>query len=268
MISLSRNKKTGVLTEATGMRVRTNYIYSPDHEQYKLSRSKFSDFLKCQRCFYLDQVGALKYPGSPGWPLNSRTDELLKNEFDRYRLSEQPHPIFQQHNLNYIPYQHEDLDKWRNSLSGGIGYSIENTNLFFYGGVDDVWQNTDTKELIICDYKSKSKKGLTVESFLADPLNKDFFMQMGIYIHILKKMNFDVFPTGYFLVVNGQTNQAEFGDSMKFESLLIPYKPDISWIDDSLQEMYQLLNTTTIPLRTPHCENCAYMEQGSKLINT
>ena len=81
-------------------------------------------------------------------------------------------------------------------------------------------------------------------------------------------MNFDVFPTGYFLVVNGQTNQAEFGDSMKFENLLIPYKPDISWIDDSLQEMYQLLNTTVIPSRTPHCENCAYMEQGSKLINT
>jgi hypothetical protein len=35
MINLSHNKKTGVLTEATGMRVRANYIYSPDHEQYK-----------------------------------------------------------------------------------------------------------------------------------------------------------------------------------------------------------------------------------------
>ena len=69
---------------------------------------------------------------------NDEKQSLLKNEFDRYRSIQQPHPIFQQHNLNYIPYQHEDLDKWRNSLSGGIGYSIENTNLFFYGGVDGI----------------------------------------------------------------------------------------------------------------------------------
>ena len=94
----------------------------------------------------------------PGWPLNTRTDELLKNEFDKYRERQQPHPIFIQHNLNFVPFQHEDMEIWRNSLSGGIGYKIDNTNLFLYGGVDDIWKDLDTNELVVCDYKSKSKK--------------------------------------------------------------------------------------------------------------
>ena len=267
MISLSRNKKTGALTEAGGKRVRANFIYSPNHEKYKLSRSKFSDFLKCQRCFYLDQVKGLKYPGMPGWPLNTRTDELLKNEFDKYRERQQPHPIFVQHNLNFVPFQHEDMETWRNSLSGGIGYKIDNTNLFLYGGVDDIWKDLDTNELVVCDYKSKSKKDLTEENFLSDPLNKDFLNQMSIYIHILGKMGFDVSSKGFFLVVNGKTDQEKFNGNMKFDSLLIEYEPDTNWIDDKIQEMYGLLNSPNIPERNIHCENCAYIEQGSLILN-
>ena len=85
MISLKRNTKKE-LVPATGKRSRSSSIYSPNQsEPYKVSRSKFNDFLTCQRCFYLDRVKGLVSPTTPGWTLNETTDLLLKKEFDLCR---------------------------------------------------------------------------------------------------------------------------------------------------------------------------------------
>ena len=82
MISLKRNSK-GELVPATGRRSTDRSSYKPGQkEDFKLSRGKFSDFLSCPRCFYMDRVLGLAEPGMPGWSLNSATDELLKKEFD------------------------------------------------------------------------------------------------------------------------------------------------------------------------------------------
>ena len=45
------------------------------------------------------------------------------------------------------------------------------------------------------------------------------------------------------------------------------YEPDTNWIDDKIQEMYSLLNSPNTPERNMHCENCAYIEQGSLILN-
>ena len=51
---------------------------------------------------------------SMGWSLNTTVDDLLKKEFDFYRDKKEPHPIFKEYKLNYIPYQHQDIiDQWR-----------------------------------------------------------------------------------------------------------------------------------------------------------
>ena len=82
MIDLKRNSKLQ-LVEAKGIRTRKSSIYTPNQrEDFKISRSKFSDFLTCQRCFYLDRVKGLDAPGTPGWTLNETSDLLLKKEFD------------------------------------------------------------------------------------------------------------------------------------------------------------------------------------------
>ena len=155
-MSLKRDTK-GNLAEVTPLRSRKGSIYKKGlNETFKISRSKFNNFLDCKRCFYLDRVKGLKDPGMPGWSLNVAVDELLKKEFDLLRNQKKPHPIFKKHNLNFIPYAHEDMDKWRNSLSGGISYQDENTNLILHGGIDDVWFNLDTKELVVSDYKAQS----------------------------------------------------------------------------------------------------------------
>ena len=128
------------MKDAVSFRTRKTSIYDKkSNTPFKISRSKFFNFMSCKRCFYLDRVKGLKEPSMPGWALNVAVDELLKKEFDQYRKEQKPHPIMVKHNLNFVPYQHKDLDNWRNSLKGGISYLDEKTNLIIHGGIDDIW---------------------------------------------------------------------------------------------------------------------------------
>ena len=155
-MGLKRDSK-GNLVEVNPLRNRKGSVYKKGtNEPFKISRSKFSSFLDCKRCFYLDRVKGLKEPGMPGWSLNVAVDELLKKEFDLLRSQKKPHPIFKKHNLNFIPFEHEELDNWRNSLSGGISYLDKDTNLEIHGGVDDIWYDLDKEELVVVDYKAQS----------------------------------------------------------------------------------------------------------------
>ena len=87
-MGLKRNSK-GELAEVTPLRSRKGSIYiKGSNEKFKISRSKFSNFLDCKRCFYLERVKGLKDPGMPGWSLNSAVDELLKKEFDKLDKSD------------------------------------------------------------------------------------------------------------------------------------------------------------------------------------
>ena len=91
MIDLKRNGKKEPI-RATGLRSRASSCYSPyQKEDFKISRGKFSNFLTCKRCFYLDRVKGLDPPGTPGWTLNETTDLLLKKEFDYCRERQIPH---------------------------------------------------------------------------------------------------------------------------------------------------------------------------------
>ena len=73
-MGLKRNSK-GELAEVTPLRTRKGSIYiKGSNEKFKISRSKFSNFLDCKRCFYLERVKGLKDPGMPGWSLNSAVD--------------------------------------------------------------------------------------------------------------------------------------------------------------------------------------------------
>ena len=84
-MGLKRNSK-GEIEEVKPLRTRKGSIYTKGSNTiFRISRSKFSNFLECKRCFYLERVKGLKDPGMPGWSLNSAVDELLKKEFDELK---------------------------------------------------------------------------------------------------------------------------------------------------------------------------------------
>ena len=199
----------------------------------------------------------------PGWALNITVDELLKKEFDQYRKNQKPHHMMDKHNLDFVPFQHTDLDVWRNSLKGGISYHDEKTNIILHGGIDDVWFDLNEKKLVVVDYKAQSSNyPITISSYLGGEWRLSYKLQMDIYVHILRKMNFNVSDTSYFYVCNGEKTNNKFENRIDFKSTLVPYKVNTSWIEGKLSEMKKVLNLDSVPEIEPTCEKCAYLRGG------
>ena len=252
------------MKEAASFRVRKSSFYDKNSvAPFKISRSKLSNFLSCKRCFYLDRVVGLKEPSMPGWALNSAVDELLKKEFDQYRNNQKPHPMMIRHNLDFIPFQHKDLDVWRNSLKGGISYLDEKTNLIIHGGVDDIWFDLKEKKLVVVDYKAQSTSyPVSTQSYLNSEWHLSYKLQMDIYVHILRKMNFSVSDMSYFYVCNGEKTNDKFDNKIDFKASLVPYKVNTTWIEGKLSEMKEVLNLDSPPDVVLTCEKCAYLKGG------
>ncbi|WP_269610992.1 trypsin-like peptidase domain-containing protein [Prochlorococcus marinus] len=269
MIDLERNSKKEPVP-AKGRRTRN--IYTPNQtSDFKLSRSKFSDFLTCKRCFYLDRVKGLKPPGTPGWSLNAATDELLKKEFDHCRKQQIPHRLFAPNGLkDVVPFDHPEMDHWRDSLRHGLIHRYKKKkNIILSGGIDDIWQNTITKKLIVVDYKSQAKNAeVNTEEYLSDPYHHGYKIQMDFYAYLLSEMGFDVDKTSYFLVCNAQKDKAGFNKAMHFNEYLVPYQWDTSWIEKKIDEMITLMDQNKIPSPNQCCNNCAYSNEYAQLLKT
>jgi len=254
--------------EVVALRTRKSSIYQKGtNEVFKISRSKFSNFIDCPRCFYLERVKGLKDPSMPGWALNTAVDELLKKEFDHYRNIQQPHPFIVKNKLNFIPFKHENINHWRDALRGGISFTDSETNLEIHGGVDDIWFNPNNKELIVVDYKAQSKEGaIETEAYLENQYHQGYKIQMDIYVYILRQMKFKVSDTTYFLVCNGLKTPDKFDATLHFDLKLVPYKTDTSWIKNKIIEMKKVLEAKEVPELNKYCEKCLYLDTGKQFI--
>ena len=236
---------------------RTKNLYvGGGQDAFKLSRSKIDLFLECPRCFYLDRkMGVGRPPGFP-FSLNSAVDTLLKQEFDIYRANGTAHPLIEKYGVDAKPVPHKDLDKWRHNFTG-VQYLHEPTNLLVFGAIDDLWQNSKG-EFIVVDYKATAKNEDITE------LNKDWHRgykrQMEIYQWLLRQNDYKVSDTGYFVYCNGKSDKKAFDGKLEFDVTLIPYKGNGSWIDKTILNIHECLNSNEIPVSGSDCDYCAYIE--------
>ena len=265
MINLKRNSNNELVV-ATGFRSTSRSIYKPNqNDDFKISRSKFTDFLTCPRCFYLDRVRGVQSPGMPAWSLNETTDLLLKKEFDECREKQIPHRLLVKQDIDYIvPFKHPEMDAWRDSLRRGLEARYKETNIILSGGIDDIWVNLKNNKLIVVDYKSQASNN-EVNSFeyLESTYHQAYKTQMDFYNYLLKEMDFVTEDYSIFLVVNANRHAGGFHGKLEFSETLVQYSHDVSWIDLKIQEMINCLNSENIPDENPHCENCAYIRASA-----
>ena len=225
-------------------------------EPFKLSRTKIDLFLECPRCFYLDRrLGVGRPPGFP-FSLNSAVDALPKKEFDFHRVNQSAHPPMTQYGDDAVPFQHEKIDEWRDSLRRGVQYHDQATNLIITGGIDDAWVNPKG-ELIVVDYKATSKAG---EVSLDAEWQDGYKRQMEVYQWLLRKNGFTVSDTGYFVYCNGDTDKEAFDGKLEFDVKLIPYTGNDGWVDGTIKKLHQCLNDDKIPDADPDCDYCNYIK--------
>jgi CRISPR/Cas system-associated exonuclease Cas4 (RecB family) len=183
-------------------------------------------------------------------------DALLKKEFDLYRAKQKPHPLMSKHNIKAVPFKHPKMSEWRESLTKGITFLHQETNLIISGGVDDVWVRSN-KELIIVDYKSTSKNGDV--SIDAD-WQIGYKRQMEVYQWLFRKNGFKVSDTGYFVYCNGDTSKKRFDAVLEFKIKLIPYKGNDGWVEQTVREIHKCLQSNEIPNSGEDCDFCKYRE--------
>ena len=101
------------MKEAVSFRTRKTSIYDKkSNTPFKISRSKFFNFLSCKRCFYLDRVKGLKEPSMPGWALNVAVDELLKKDSSgKYNIALVDVAMPGKHGLDLLKQLREDHPK-------------------------------------------------------------------------------------------------------------------------------------------------------------
>lgn len=222
---------------------------------YRISRSGIDRFLECPRCFYLEKRLGIARPETPGFPINSAIDELLKREFDAYRAEGKKHPLMKKYGIDAMPFAHKELDAWRDSLQRGIQYFHKPTGLIIRGGIDDVWV-TPKGMLHIVDYKATSKKG---EPTLEDGwYRQSYKRQMEVYQWLFRMNGFKVSDVGYFVYTNGDANKEAFNDRVEFETIIIPYEGDDSWVEKTVTDLAKCLRTDRIPASDPLCHYCGY----------
>lgn len=230
--------------------VRDTYVKG---KMLQLSRSKIDLFIDCPRCFYFEKKMSVKRP--PGFPfaLNSAVDALLKKEFDVHRANGTPHPLMETYGVDAIPFVHEDMDEWRENFKG-VRFHHKDTNLLITGAVDDIWKTPDGK-LVVVDYKSTAKEGeIGIDADWQDAYKR----QMEVYQWLLRQNGFDVSNTGYFVYCNGKLDREAFDGKLEFDIYVIPYEGDDGWIEKTLADIVETLESEDMPTPGKECDYCAY----------
>jgi PD-(D/E)XK nuclease superfamily len=224
--------------------------------KWKLSRSKIELFTNCPRCFYIDNKLGTKRPSMPSFLINTAVDTQLKNEFDAYRRDGKAHPFQEEFQIDAIPAPHDKLNTWRENFEGVTCVHSE-TGMTICGAIDDLWINPKTGEYIVVDYKATAKDApkseLTVGGF-----DDAYRKQMEIYQWLLRKNGLQVSNTGYFVYCTGRANEPTFDKKIEFDVVVIPYTGNDSWVDGTIRDIKQCLDSTEIPKSGARCEYCMW----------
>ena len=238
-------------------RKRQSNLYQPGNKNpFRISRSKIDSFLNCPRCFYLDRRLGLGRPGMPAFSLNSAVDALFKKEFDLLRKKGEAHSLMKKYGIEAIPIDHPQLPVWRDDMYAYVGALVlhQPTNLEICGIVDDLWVNKE-KELLVVDYKATSTNK---EISLDDEYKQSYKRQAEIYQWIFRQLKFKVNNTAYFVFANASRNHPSFDGILQFELSIIDYQGDASWVEKTLADIKDCLESNKIPPASESCEHCAY----------
>ena len=170
----------------------------------KLSRSTVERYINCPRCCFLEKNYKIKPPSLP-FTLNIAVDNLCKNEFDFYREKQISHPILIQNNIDAIPFNHKNINIWRNNYKG-LKYASEEYEYEFVGAIDDVWQKQNG-DLIVADIKATSRNNFDWnDTFQNYEYPKAYKRQLEMYQWLFMKNGFNVAKEAYIVYFNGRYN--------------------------------------------------------------
>jgi hypothetical protein len=225
---------------------------SRSRSRHQLSRSKIELFLECPRCFHEDFVKGNRRPGMPPFTLNNAVDTLFKREFDQYRASQTPHPLFATVGLDAVPLKDDRMDAWRDNFRG-VRWHDPESGWTLCGAVDDLWQTSDG-DIMVADYKATAKK----DPPTAANLYPSYRRQAEVYQFLVKQQGFRVSDRAWFVYANGRADADSFEDTLCFQTALIPHDGRRGWVLGAFRDAVALVEAGTVPLPAEKCDHCRF----------
>ena len=230
-------------------------------QEKRLSRSRLENLYKCRLCGYLEIKYELKAPSIP-FTLNLAVDELLKKDFDKFRQTGEVPPVIAKLGKEFVPFQHPDLDKWRDSRRG-IERLDPETGIIVYGAVDDLW-STPNGEVVVIDYKATAKPS-PVRELGNMPYHDGYRRQLDIYAWLLEGNSLNVSDSSFLFYVTARKAADGFMGRLEFDPTLIEHKVNTNWIPAFLKEANQVL-AGGFPKPSTDCKLCEYRENAAGLL--
>ncbi len=226
---------------------------------FPISRTKVDLFFDCKRCFFFDLKFGIKRPHGTPLVLNNKIIQQVKKEFDFFREKKKPHPEIIKLKRGFIPSNHENLLKWKNSFNG-VFFVDKKTNLKFHGTIDDLWFDNQTNSHISVIFKSTSRKDQLNQSEIWD----GYWKQLSFYSFLLSKNSIEMSQSGLILYIN-VLNEDNFEKEIKLDFNLFEQILDFSWIENTIENIHELLNKDAIPDQNRKCKFCNYFNNIKKI---
>jgi hypothetical protein len=226
-----------------------------NNDLIKLSPNSLNLYYECPLCFWLDKKKGVKRPQPYPYALNMAVDQLLKEEFDKYRKKKELHPLLIAHNIPAKLFSNQKLlDEWRNNFKG-IKYYDAELDAVLFGAVDDILEFSDGK-LAPMDYKSTGSKAAKVYD--------RFQLQMDIYTFLLEKNGYQTSGKGClaFYIVDKENG---FADRLPFKKEIHIIDTDSSYVQKVFKEAVDSLRGKAPSSHSPDCQYGHWLEQASSL---
>ncbi len=84
---------------------------------------------------------------------------------------------------------------------------------------------------------------------------------MEFYQWLLRGNNLEVSNQAWFVYANGIKGDGHFDDQLAFETKLISYDGNASWIEPTLDRLIACLEHETVPAKHLDCKFCSYVQK-------
>jgi hypothetical protein len=229
---------------------------------FTLSRTKIDLFFDCNRCFYLDQRFGIKRPHGTPLVINNFVVNHFKNKINEYRSSQNVFPDSEKINKKLIPSDHNLINSWNHPFKG-IYYVDKKTNFKLKASLDDVWFCDDTKKYLPVTIKSTSKK----KDLVLENIWPGYWKQLSLYSYLLSKNLMETTSTGIMIYINASSNSPSDKKKIDFDLSIFEKSIDLTWIEPTLNDIYSILNSDSVPLNRHNCKYCKYQTNAQQVLD-
>lgn len=231
--------------------------YDTADRAFPISRTGIEEFVTCPRCFYQRRRLQFKRPFGPMSKLPNVVDELLKREFDAYRARQEAHPVMRELPGDLVPFQHTDLDTWRENFKG-VRAPHAPSGFVVSGAVDDLWIDRSSGDIHVVDYKTSTKVGPITAA------GPNYGRQAEVYQWLLRENGFAVSDTAFFVFQQPDQDAPGLEQVLRFEATIVAHRGRTDWIEQTLLDARACLDLPEAPAASPECDLCAWVANASR----